>query len=107
MKAQASVEFLFNFLAMLAVLSILLAGLSGYLSAAESHRDAVYEKAKIEEFARALDAAECMRNARFLSEGNYSAGSIDYEGAITGEAGGQAITGYTIYGMGGNHGEPI
>lgn len=100
-------EFMLNFLAMLAALSIILAALSGYFSAAKSHSSAVYEKAKIEQFARALDEAECVRNCRFISQSNYSAGSVDYEGAITGKGGGVDITAYTIYGIGGNHGEPI
>lgn len=107
MKAQVSVEFLLNFLLMLALVSTLLLSLSHLLSASTLHSEKILEKAKIEEFARTLDAGEAMQKEKFAAFGNYSIGDIDNQGVIVREIGGEQILGYTIYGMGGNDGEPV
>lgn len=107
MKAQASVEMLLNFLAMLAIISLLIAALSHLLSASKIHDAGMMEKARIEEFARTLDTAESMRLERFTAPPNYSIGEIGGEGVIVREREGQEILGYTIYGIGGNYAEPV
>ncbi len=106
-KAQVSVEFLLDFLLLLALVSVLLAALSHFLSASKIHSEKILEKAKIEGFARTLDVAEAMRGEKFLVSGNYSAGDVDREGAIAVEKDGERIYGYTIYGIGENDGEAI
>lgn len=107
MKGQISIEFLFNFLAMLFLISILLASLSHLLEVSKVHGWQMHEKAKIESFARTLDTAEAIVHEKFYSTGNYSLGDITNEGAIITEIEGEKIKGYTIYGIGGSDGEPI
>jgi len=103
-KAQVSIEFLLNFLVLLVLLSVLLAALAHLFSSVKAHGEKVLEKARIEEFARTLDAANSMHLIRFFSTGNYTAGNVGAQGAIAGANG--EIYGYTIYGIG-EDGEPV
>ena len=107
MKAQISIEMLFNFLFMLVLVSTILAAFSALSSEAKAHGAKVLEKARIEQFARTLDESESMHGERFAISGNYSIGDVDAQGAIVGESEGGKVFGYTVYGIGGNDGEPI
>ncbi|MFA5077318.1 MAG: hypothetical protein WC488_02735 [Candidatus Micrarchaeia archaeon] len=107
MKAQISVELLFNFLFMLILVSAILAAFSTLSSEAKAHGARVLEKAKIEGFARTLDKSEIIHQDRFAISGNYSIGDISAEGALVGESEGGKVFGYTIYGIGGSDGEPV
>lgn len=107
MKAQVSIEFLFNFLALLVLVSVLLAALSHLISAAKISEWKMREKADIEQFARVLDGGAAIAHEKFYAEGNYSVGDVDYEGAITAEKNGEKVLGYTIYGAGGGNAEAV
>lgn len=106
-KAQVSVEFLLNFLLMLALISILLSAFAHLLSAAKLSSAKAYEKAKIEEFARTLDVSAAISHERFAISGNYSIGDVDDSGVIIGESGDGQVLGYSIYRMGVMNGEPV
>ncbi len=105
MKAQASSEFLLNFLLMLSLISILLASFQPLISASKSFSSAVSEKAENEQFARTLDAAESILHERFVYSTNSSLKSETGSSYVQ-EAGTDA-RGYTIYGIGGDYGEPV
>lgn len=103
MRAQVSIEFLFNFLAMLALLSILIVVLSHFLSAAKFHEQKLMEKTEMEEFARMLDLAETMKREKFYNV--YPISDVSAEGVIVGTE--TQVRSYTIYGFGDNYAEPI
>ncbi len=106
-RAQVSVEFLLDFLLVLALISVLLGSLSHFLSSAKAHSEAVLEKARIEGVARSLDGLETAKGARIRVPGGYSMGDGGNGGVLVGGAGWETIYGYTIYGMGGGNGEPV
>lgn len=107
MKAQLAVEFLFNFLAFLALISILLAAFSHFLAASKIFASIMLEKARVEEFARTLDLSESIRHEKFFSDSNYSISSGENETCLITETNDSGIRAYTIYGIGEDYGEPV
>lgn len=104
MKAQASVEFLLNFLLFLFLISALLAALSGLSSASEHFSSGIMEKMRMEEFARTLDISETIQHEKFLLPTDREISPFE-DGILAEDENGSKAR--AIYGFGENHGEPV
>lgn len=111
MKAQISVEFLLNFLLMLALISILVTAFSHLLVSAKIHSAKILKKAELEEFVRTIDLSLTIRNARFSMHGKYSITDINNESVVVGKISDeeqiQSFSIYRIDNNNDNNGEPI
>ncbi len=109
MKAQISVEFLLNFLLMLALISVLITAFSHLFVSAKIHSARILEKTKLEEFTRFLDVSATICNEKFSTNtitDKYSIEDVDNEGVVISEINGKEIRSFSIYRID-NNGEPI